>query len=237
MNVVVFGATGMIGQGVLLECLRDPSVVSVITVGRRSTGKQDPKLTDIVVPDVTQLSEIEPLLTGLDACFFSLGVSSIGMSEERYSELTYDLTMSVAQTLLRTSPGITFVYVSGASTDSTEKGAMMWARVKGRLENALLAMPFKAAYMFRPGAILPLDNIKSSTGWYNAIYTVLRPFYPAIKAVRPNSITTTQQLARAMIAVARGGHSKRVLEMADINGFEFQGNGREFRIISSSEHS
>jgi hypothetical protein len=139
------------------------------------------------------------------------------MSEEEYARMTYDLTIGVAKTLLHTSPDLTFVYVSGAGTDSTEKGRMMWARVKGRTENTLLSMPFRAAYMFRPGLIIPLHGIRSSTRWYNAAYAVIRPVYPLLRRLAPSSITTTEQLGRAMLAVARKGYSTHILEMADIN--------------------
>jgi hypothetical protein len=156
-------------------------------------------------------------LTGFDACFFCVGVSALGMSEAEYTRLTYDLTLGVARTLLRTSPDLTFVYVSGTGTDSSEKGRMMWARVKGRTENALLSMPFRAAYMFRPGAIMPLHGIRSSTRWYNLAYAVIGPIYPLLRRIAPTMITTTEQLGRAMIAVARNGYSTHVLETADIN--------------------
>lgn len=217
MKVLLFGATGMIGQGVMRECLRDPDVTKLVTVGRRATGQKHPKLSELVHPDIAALAPLEPQLAGFDACFFTLGVSALGMSEAEYTRMTYDLTMSVAKTLLRTSPNLTFVYVTGAGTDSTEKGRMMWARVKGRTENALLSMPFKDAYMFRPGAVVPVGGVRSSTGWYNAAYVVVKPLYPLLHRLAPNLITTSEILARAMIAVARNGYSTHVLEMPDIN--------------------
>jgi uncharacterized protein YbjT (DUF2867 family) len=217
VKVLLFGASGMVGQGVLRECLLDPDVEKVVTVVRRPTGRKDRKLTELVQPDLATLASLEPQLTGFDACFFCAGVSALGMSEAEYTRLTYDLTLGVAKTLLRTSPDLTFVYVSGAGTDSSEKGRMMWARVKGRTENALLSMPFRAAYMFRPGAIMPLHGIRSSTRWYNVAYAAIKPIYPLLKRVAPTIITTTEQLGRAMLAVARKGYSTHVLEMADIN--------------------
>ena len=217
MKVLLFGATGMVGQGVLRECLLDSSVTRVVTVVRRQTGRKHAKLDELVQPDLATLASLEPQLTGFDACFFCAGVSSLGMTEEQYSRVTYDLTLGVARTLLRASPDLTFVYISGAGTDSSEKGRMMWARVKGRTENALLSLPFRAAYMFRPGAIMPLHGIRSSTRWYNIIYAAVRPIYPLLRRVAPNMITTTEQLGRAMIAVARNGYATHVLEMADIN--------------------
>lgn len=216
MKVLLFGATGMVGQGVLRECLSDPGVRAVVAVGRSASGQQHQKLRDVVTPDLTDLSGVESQLTGFDACFFSLGVSALGMSEEKYSKVTYDLTLYVARTLGRLNPGITFIYVSGTGTDSTEHGRVMWARVKGRTENALLALPFKA-YMFRPGAIIPLHGIRSRTGWYNTLYAIATPLYPVVTRFFPNAVTTTEQVGKAMIAVARGGYSKRVLETPDIN--------------------
>ena len=215
MDVLLFGATGMIGQGVLRECLRDPGVKSVVAVGRAPSGRKHEKLRDVVVPDLGNLSAVEKQLTGFDACFFSLGVTALGLTEAQYSAITYDLTLSIARTLARLNPNLTFIYVSGKSTDATEKGSVMWARVKGRTENALLALPIKG-YMFRPGAILPLHGIKSKTGWYNVFYTIARPLYPLLRLAR-DSVTDTEKLGRAMIAVARAGAPKRVLETADIN--------------------
>jgi uncharacterized protein YbjT (DUF2867 family) len=216
VNVLLFGATGMIGQAVLRECLLDPGVGRVVTVARRPTGQSNSKLTELVRPDLTTLSPIDSQLTGFDACFFCLGVSALGMTEEQYTRVNYDLTVSVARTLLRTSPNVTFIYVSGAGTDSSERGRTMWARVKGRTENTLLSLPFKAAYMFRPGAIIPLHGIRSSTRWYNVMYAVIKPIYPILRRLAPTMVTTTEELARAMLAVARNGYSTHVLEMADI---------------------
>jgi len=216
MNVLLFGATGMVGQGVLRECLSDPAVRAVVTVGRSATGQRHQKLKEIVAPDLMDLSKFAPQLTGFDACFFCLGVSALGMSEEQYSKVTFDLTISVARTIGRLNPNIIFIYVSGQGTDSTERGRVMWARVKGRTENALLALPFKT-YMFRPGAIIPLHGIRSRTRWYNAMYAVARPLFPVLKNIFPDSVTTTEQLGKAMIALARNGSSTRVLETPDIN--------------------
>jgi uncharacterized protein YbjT (DUF2867 family) len=216
MNVLLFGATGMVGQGVLRECLSDPGVKAVVTVGRTATGQRHQKLKEVVSPNLMDLSKFTSQLTGFDACLFCLGVSALGMTEEQYSKVTYDLTLSVARTLGRLNPNMTFIYVSGQGTDSTERGRVMWARVKGKTENALLALPIKT-YMFRPGAIIPLHGIRSRTRWYNAMYAVARPLFPVLKRVFPNSVTTTEQLGKAMIAVARSGSSVRVLETPDIN--------------------
>ena len=216
MKVLLFGASGMVGQGALRECLLDSTVTRVVTVVRKPTGRKHEKLKELVQPDLATLASLKGQLTGFDACLFCAGVSALGMTEEQYTRLTYDLTLGVAKTLLRTSPDLTFVYVSGAGTDSSEKGRIMWARVKGRTENALLSMPFRAAYMFRPSLIMPLHGIRSSTRWYNAVYAAIRPIYPILRGIAPRTITTTEQLGRAMIAVARNGYSRHILEMADI---------------------
>ncbi len=214
---MIFGATGMVGQGVLRECLLDPEVERVLTVGRHATGQQHPKLTELSHADLTDLSKIEEQLSGYDACFFCLGVSSAGMKESDYAAVTYDLTVAVAGFLAPRNPGMTFIYVSGAGTDSSEKGRSMWARVKGRTENALLAMPFKAAYMFRPAFIQPMHGIRSRTRIYRMLYAVAAPLYPLWKILFPGFVTTTEKVGRAMIEVARHGYPKRVLENRDIN--------------------
>ena len=219
MNVLLFGATGMVGQGVLRECLIDPGVERVLAVGRSSTGRRDEKLTEALLPDVGDLSGVEDRLAGYDACFYCLGVSSVGMSEERYTKLTYDLALSVAGTLVRINPAMTFVYVSGAGTDASEKGRVMWARVKGRTENALRRLPFRAAYMFRPAGIVPMHGVRSKTAWYRVIYAAMSPLYPVLKALFPNGVTTTEKVGRAMLAVARRGYPGPVLETRDINRF------------------
>lgn len=216
MNVLLFGATGMVGQGVLRECLLDPGVDKVVAVGRSATGQQNPKLREIVHTDLLDFSAIESELTGFDACFFCLGVSAAGLTEEQYRRVTYDITLAAAQTLARLNPGMTFIYVSGSGTDSTERGRVMWARVKGATENALLRLPFKAAYMFRPAGIQPLHGIKSKTKLYRAFYAVTGPIFPLLKALFPKYVTTTEQLGRAMIKVAKQGAPKAVLEAGDI---------------------
>lgn len=217
MNVLIFGATGMVGQGVLRECLLDSGVERVLAVGRSATGRQSPKLQELVVPEVANLTGIEAQLGGFDACFFCLGVSSIGMAEERYRQLTYDLTLAVARAVVGANPQLTFVYVSGAGTDSSERGRSMWARVKGRTENDLRRLPFKAAYMFRPGAIVPLHGVRSKTRWVQIAYTLASPLVPAWRALFPNTITTTEQVGRAMLRVVRDGYASPILETRDIN--------------------
>lgn len=218
MKAILFGATGMVGQGVLRECLLDPDVESVLTVGRAPTSQKHEKLRELVHANLVDFSAIEGELSGHDACFFCLGVTSAGTSEQEYERITYEIPVAAAQTLVRLNPGMTFVYVSGAGADSSEKGRTMWARIKGKAENALLAMPFKATYVFRPAFIQPLHGIRSRTKLYNAMYAVLGPLYPVVKAIAPGYATTTEQLGRAMIAVARKGFAKRILESQDIGG-------------------
>ena len=217
MKVILFGASGMVGQGVLRECLLDPEVTSVLSIVRSSTGQQHPKLREIVHKDFFDFSSIEPELSGLDACFFCLGVSSAGMSEENYRRVTYDIALAAAQTLVKLNPNMTFIFISGAGTDSSEHGRVMWARVKGQTENALLRLPFKAAYMFRPGVIVPLHGIKSRTMLYRIPYAVLGPILPLLKRLFPKYVTTTEKLGRAMLTAAKRGAPKPVLESADIN--------------------
>jgi len=189
----------------------------VQSVGRTALDQQHPKLRDVVHKDLLDYSAVEPQLEGFDACFFCLGVTSAGKTEADYSHLTYDITLAAATTLARLNPQMTFVYVSGAGTDSTEKGRSVWARVKGRTENALLKLPFKAAYMFRPGIIQPLHGVRSKTASYQLIYTISRPLLPLLRALMPSMILTTEVMGQAMLAVARGGAPKPVLEAADIN--------------------
>ncbi len=216
MKVILFGATGMIGQGVLRECLLASDVELIETVGREATGVQHPKVRDVVHREMLDFSAIERELTGFDACFFCLGVSSAGMSEADYERVTYGITIAAAETLARLNPGMTFVYVSGQGTDSTEKGRVAWARIKGKTENALLRLRFKGAYLFRPGVIQPLYGVKSKTSWYRIMYAVTKPLLTPLRMLFPAYILTTEQLGRAMLAVARHGAAKHILESADI---------------------
>ena len=216
MDVLILGATGMVGQGVMRECLLDDGVARVVTLGRHATGNAHPKVREIVHADLFHLQSIEQELTGLDACFYCLGATAAGKSEAEYARINYDMTLAVAETLARVDPDMTFVYVSGMGTDSTERGRTMWARVKGRTENALLRLPFRAAYMLRPGIILPMHGIKSRTTLYRVGYTLMTPLYPALRRLFPRAITTTEHLGRVMLRLARSGYSKPVLEPADI---------------------
>ena len=217
MKVILFGATGMVGQGALRECLRDPEVTQLLTVGRHATGQRHPKLRELVAPDLYDLRAVETQLAGFDACFFTLGTSAVGLTEAAYSHVTYDLTLAVARTLRRLNPGMTFIYVSGRGTDSSERGRMMWARVKGRTENALLALGFRRAFMFRPGLIVPMHGIRSRTTAYRIGYALTAPFLPLLRRLFPDAVTTTELVGRAMLAVAERGNPTAILESADIN--------------------
>lgn len=217
MNILIFGASGMVGQGVLRECLLDPEVTNVLSIVRCSTGQQHPKLREMVHRDFLDFSSIESALSGFDACLFCLGVSSAGMSEDNYRRVTYDITLAAAETLVKLNAGMTFIYVSGAGTDSSERGRAMWARVKGQTENTLVRLPFKAAYMFRPAVIVPLHGIKSRTRLYRVFYAVLGPLLPLLKRFMPKYVTTTEKLGRAMLVAAKRGAPKPVLENSDIN--------------------
>lgn len=211
----------MVGAGVLIECLKDRRVSTVLVVGRQSCGVVHPKLREIIRADFFDYRDATADLAGHDACFFCLGVSSAGMAEAPYYHLTYELTVAAAEALAAASPGLTFCYVSGEGTDSTERGRFMWARVKGKTENHLLRMPFKA-YMFRPGFIQPMKGVRSKTTWYQAVYNLLGPLYPLLSRLLPRHITTTENMGLAMLQVATTGYTARVLENPDINVLALQ---------------
>ncbi len=207
----------MVGQGVLKECIDDADVTSILVVGRSSCTVEHDKLREVIHDDFFDYSRIDDELTGHDVCFFCLGVSAAGMGEEQYHRLTYELTVRTAETLVELNPNMTFCYVSGAGTDSTESGRSIWARVKGKTENRLMRLPFKAVYLLRPGYIQPLKGIRSKTRIYRVVYTLLGPLYPLLKTLFPKYVTTTEKLGRAMIHVASGGYPRNVLENRDIN--------------------
>jgi uncharacterized protein YbjT (DUF2867 family) len=207
----------MVGQSVLRECLLDPDVNKVISIVRTPTTPTNAKLQELVLPDFTNYSAVEAELTGLDACFFCLGVASSGMSEADYTRITHDFTLTAATTLAKLNPSMTFVYVSGSGTDSTERGRIMWARIKGKTENDILKLPFKAAYMFRIGFVQPLHGIVSKTKSYRIFYQVLTPVLPLLRSLFPRQILTTEQVGQAMLLVAKNGFPKPVLESRDIS--------------------
>jgi uncharacterized protein YbjT (DUF2867 family) len=216
IKVLMFGASGMVGTAVLRECLADPQVVRVVTIGRSAATLHSAKLEEIIHADLSNYDSIETSLRDFDACFFCLGVSSANSSEDDYRRVTYDYTLAAANTLVRLNPRMTFVYVSGAGTDSSGTGRIMWARVKGRTENALLALPFAAAYMLRPGIIQPLHGIRSKTRSYRVLYSLSAFLLPVLRALFPNHVLTTTQIGSAMLNLAKHGYAKRILQTRDI---------------------
>jgi uncharacterized protein YbjT (DUF2867 family) len=216
MKVILFGATGMVGQGALRECLRDEGVSRVLAIVRSPAVPPADKVRELVVRDFQDFTAVEAELAGYDACFFCLGIASAGLGEAEYARITYDVTVAAATTLARLNPAMTFIFVSGASADSTESGRVMWARIKGKAENAVLRMPFRASYVFRPAFIQPLHGITSRTRLYRILYRVMAPLVPVLRALFPRYVTTTEQIGRAMLAVARQGAPKRILESPDI---------------------
>jgi uncharacterized protein YbjT (DUF2867 family) len=217
MKVILFGATGMVGQAALRECLIDPEVEQVLCIGRRASGNRDPKVRDLVLNDLTDYWSVAGDLDGYDACFFCLGVTSAGMSEADYRRVTVDIAASAARVLAEKNPQMTFVFVSGAGSDPTGKSRTMWARVKGEAENTVLATPFKATFVFRPALIRPMHGVTSRTASYRILYAMLSPVVPLIAMLFPKHVTTSERVGRAMITVARKGHPKAVLENADID--------------------
>jgi uncharacterized protein YbjT (DUF2867 family) len=217
MRVIIFGATGMIGQGVLRECLLDPGVERVLAVGRSATGQEHEKLRELVQADLTDYSRVGEEFSGYDACFFCLGASSAGMSEADYRRVTYDIAVAAARALVEKNASMTFIFVSGAGTDGTGRSRTLWARVKGDAENAILALPFKGKYAFRPALVRPMHGITSRTRSYRILYATLDPLFPLLRALFPRHVTTTENIARAMLRVARNGAPQAVLENDDIN--------------------
>ncbi|QIQ02185.1 NAD-dependent epimerase/dehydratase family protein [Streptomyces liangshanensis] len=215
MKVIIFGATGMVGQGVLRECLLDPEVERVLLVSRTPTTERHGKIREIIPHDFHDFTPIEAELDGYDACFFTLGITSVGKSEADYRRVTYDITLAAARVLSARNPDLTFVYVSGTGTDNTERGRVMWARVKGATENALLALPF-SAYMFHPGVVYSVHGEKSKTRWYRVVHTLTAPLSPLLLRLLPRLLVTTEQVGRAMLTVARQGWPERFLSNRDL---------------------
>lgn len=216
MKVLLFGASGMVGSGVLLACLKDPLVTEVVSIGRTPSGRSAPKLREILHGDFFDYAGLQAEFAGADACFFCLGVSSLGLDEATYTRLTYDLTLAAARALVAANPAMTFCYVSGVGTDSTARGSLMWARVKGRTENDLQGLGFRAAYMFRPGYIHTVDGARPKTAWIRALYLILGPLVQAVARVLGRDVVTTDTIGRAMLGVTRNGYPKPVLEPSDI---------------------
>ncbi len=217
MKIVLFGATGMIGSGSLIECLESKDVREVLVVGRRSCEVEHDKLSELILDDMFEYSAVQGRFAGTDACFFCLGVSAAGMSEEAYHRVTYELTVTAAESLASVNDGMTFCYISGAGAYSSEQGPMMWARVKGKIENRLAEMDFASLWIFRPGFIQPVKGVRSRTRLYNAIYAVAGPLTPLMSRIAPSLVTTTEKIGRALIRVARDGADQTVLTNRDIN--------------------
>jgi uncharacterized protein YbjT (DUF2867 family) len=217
MHILLTGASGMVGQGALAACIADPAVTQVTALVRAPLGIAGGKVTELLCSDLFQIATVADQLGIPDACLFCAGVSSVGMSEADYRRTTYDLTLAVAQFLFTVNPRLSFLYVSGSGTDSTEKGRSMWARVKGATENALLRIGFPTVALFRPGYIHPLDGVRSKVGWYNTIYTLLGPAYPLFRRLFPNAFTDTRALGRAMLAAIQPNAPTRVYEPREIN--------------------
>lgn len=217
MNVLIFGATGMVGQAALRECLLDPGVAAVVTIGRSATGQIHPKLREIVHADLLDYSAIEGELTGFDACLFCLGIASAGMKEADYTRITYEMPIAAAQALLTLNPGMVFVHTSAAGVERSEKAGIMWARVKRRTENALLSLPFKGVYIFRPAMIRPMHGIESRTTLYRVAYKALSPLLATLEKHFPRYVSSTERIGKAMLKVVRDGAPKRVLECEDFN--------------------
>ncbi|MEP2023189.1 MAG: NAD-dependent epimerase/dehydratase family protein [Reichenbachiella sp.] len=216
LKVIITGATGMVGKGVLLECLDHPDIDEVLSISRSNLNLTHPKLKELIHADFLDYSKVKDQLTDYDACYLCMGVSAGGLSKEKYTELTYDYTLTLAKILLELNPSMTCTYVSGEGTDSTEKGRSMWARVKGKTENDLLNLGFKQAHMFRPGAIIPLRSIKSKTKAYQFMYDYFMWLVKFIKLVAPNSVVNTTQIGLAMINVTKNGCNKKIIRPKDI---------------------
>jgi uncharacterized protein YbjT (DUF2867 family) len=217
IKVIITGSTGMVGKGVLLECLEDADVESVLLINRNPVDIEHPKLKEILVEDFHNLSIYRDVFDSYDACYFCLGISSFRMNERDYNKITYKITLHLAKLLSDINSDLSFCYVSGTGTDSSEKGKTMWARVKGKTENAILNLPFKSVYLFRPGYIQPMDGVKSKTALYNALYTFMKPLYPLFKLIIPSKVTTSVNIGKAMIYTTLHGYDKNILYNKDIN--------------------
>lgn len=217
IKVIITGSTGMVGKGVLLECLENPKVSSVLLLNRSSVGIEHEKITELIIEDFHNLSSFRETFEGYDACYFCLGVSSYRMKEREYNEITYKVTLHLAKLLSDVNPKLSFCYVSGVGTDSTEKGRTMWARVKGKTENAILKLPLKSAFLFRPGYIQPKKGVKSKTAMYNTFYAFTKPLYPLLKLIMPNKVTTNTDIGKAMIYTTLHGYDKNILYNKEIN--------------------
>jgi uncharacterized protein YbjT (DUF2867 family) len=215
MKVIITGSTGMVGKGVLMECLQNNAVSEIVVINRTSLKIEHPKLKEIIHPNFLDFSSITAHLKGFDACFHCMGVSSMGISEEKYHKFTFGVTENLATTLYAINPLMTFIYISGQGTDSTEKGKSSWARIKGKTENMLFNLGFKNAVAFRPGAIIPGKGIKSKTAWIHVMLAVFKPLFPLIKKL--DSVTTTENIGLAMINVVKNSVTIKIVDNKEIN--------------------
>lgn len=221
-HILITGATGMVGKGVLYACLKDATITKITLLTRRSTGISDPKIEELILTDFSNLDTIQPQLNKVDACFHCMGISSIGVSQEEFTLKTLEYTKSLADVCYEVNPKMTFCYVSGTGTSTAENSRSMWANVKGKTENYIINKGFERVFLFRPGLILPEDGIRSSTGWYNSIYQIMRPFYGLLK--KSKNVTSTRKIGAAMIAASR--HPEPLvahLENAQINEWAIRG--------------
>ncbi|MEP7196355.1 MAG: epimerase [Saprospiraceae bacterium] len=214
-KVILTGSTGMVGKGVLLECIESPDIDKILVINRSALGISSDKIEELLLENFTKIVHFKDVLQNFDACFYCMGVTSIGLTEEAYSRITFDPLKSFVDTLYELNPNMTFIYVSGSGTDSTENGKSMWARVKGKTENYMINKGFKNSYAFRPGIILPEKGIKSKTGWYNTIYAIFKPFYPLLS--KSKNVTSTTKIGKAMIRTLMKEYDKNHLENSDIN--------------------
>ncbi|NNE25296.1 MAG: epimerase [Saprospiraceae bacterium] len=214
-KVILTGSTGMVGHGVLLECLDSEAVSTIILLNRNSVGIKHPKIYEILIDDIRQVEKVESSLTGIDACFYCMGVSAVGLSEEKYHDLTYNIAANIFTSLYKLNPDMVSIYVSGQGTDSSESGSSMWARVKGKTENMVFNLGGEKAYAFRPGMIIPERDVKSKTSWYNTLYVIMRPLFPLFKLSK--RVTTTVKLGKAMINILIKQPPKKILTNPDIN--------------------
>lgn len=217
IKVIITGSTGMIGKGILYECLENPSISSILLINRTSIEMEHEKIKEILIEDFHNLSPFRDVLSGYDACYYCLGVSSYRMKEKEYNEITYKMTLHLAKLLSDINPDLSLCYVSAVGSDSSEQGRSMWARVRGKTENAILKLPLKSAYLFRPGYVQPMKGIKSKTSMYTTMYTIVKPFYPIFKYLIPNKVTTTSAIGKAMIYTSLHGSDKTILYNKDIN--------------------
>ena len=226
MKVIITGATGMVGEGVMHECQIDDKVTEILLISRKEYITKHPKVKQLILKDISALEQYASEISGYDACFFCMGVSSVGMKEDKYTQLTYDLTLKFAKHIVKNNEGMTFTYVSGIGTDSSEKGKVMWARVKGKTENDLIALPFKSVYVFRPAIIQPTKGMKNT---YTS-YKILKPLLSLTNCMAPNYICTLADLGKSMLEVTEKGHYKPQVEVKDIKTLAKQ---RKARTITS----